>query len=56
MSRIGKAPIPVPGSVNVALADRQITVPESVITHLVRQLERSPAAIRDFISQVSAVG
>ena len=32
-------------------ADRQVTVPESVITHLVRQLERSPAAIRDFIAR-----
>ena len=32
-------------------ADRQITVPESVITHLVRQLERSPAAMRDFIAR-----
>jgi chromosomal replication initiation ATPase DnaA len=32
-------------------ADRQIVVPESVVTHLVRQLERSPAAIRDFIAK-----
>ena len=32
-------------------ADRQITVPESVVTHLVRQLERSPASIRDFIAK-----
>jgi chromosomal replication initiation ATPase DnaA len=32
-------------------ADRQLTVPESVVTHLVRQLERSPAAIRDFIAR-----
>ncbi len=31
--------------------DRQLLVPESVITHLVRQLERSPAAIRDFIDR-----
>jgi chromosomal replication initiation ATPase DnaA len=30
-------------------ADRQVTVPESVVLHLVRQLERSPAALRDFI-------
>ncbi len=30
-------------------ADRQLVVPESVVTHLVRTLERSPAALRDFI-------
>ena len=32
-------------------ADRQVTVPESVVTHLVRTLERSPAALRDFIQR-----
>jgi chromosomal replication initiation ATPase DnaA len=32
-------------------ADRQLTVPESVVMHLVRTLERSPAAIRDFIAR-----
>jgi chromosomal replication initiation ATPase DnaA len=32
-------------------ADRQLAVPESVVTHLVRTLERSPAALRDFIQR-----
>ena len=32
-------------------ADRQLLVPENVVTVLVRQLERSPAAIRDFIAR-----
>ena len=32
-------------------ADRQLDVPESVVTHLVRTLERSPAALRDFIAR-----
>ena len=32
-------------------ADRQIVVPEGVVTHLVRTLERSPAALRDFIQR-----
>jgi chromosomal replication initiation ATPase DnaA len=35
-------------------ADRQLTVPHSVVTHLVRTLERSPAAIRDFIAKADA--
>jgi chromosomal replication initiation ATPase DnaA len=35
-------------------ADRQVIVPESVVMHLVRQLERSPAAIRDFIARADA--
>jgi chromosomal replication initiation ATPase DnaA len=35
-------------------ADRQLTVPESVVTHLVRTLERSPAALRDFIQRADA--
>ena len=33
-------------------ADRQLTVPEAVITGLVRQLERSPSALRNFIARV----
>ncbi len=32
-------------------ADRQVTVPETVVTRLVQGLERSPAAIRDFIAR-----
>jgi chromosomal replication initiation ATPase DnaA len=32
-------------------ADRQVEVPEVVVTELVRRLERSPAAIRDFIAR-----
>jgi chromosomal replication initiation ATPase DnaA len=32
-------------------ADRQLTVPESVVLHLVQTLERSPAALRDFIAR-----
>jgi chromosomal replication initiation ATPase DnaA len=32
-------------------ADRQITVPEGVVLHLVQTLERSPAALRDFIAR-----
>jgi chromosomal replication initiation ATPase DnaA len=32
-------------------ADRQVQVPEAVVTELVQQLERSPAAIRDFIAR-----
>jgi chromosomal replication initiation ATPase DnaA len=35
-------------------ADRQVSVPEAVVIHLVRQLERSPAAIRDFIQRADA--
>jgi len=35
-------------------ADRQIIVPEAVVTHLARQLERSPAALRDFIARADA--
>ena len=35
-------------------ADRQLVVPESVVTHLVRSLERSPAALRDFIARADA--
>lgn len=35
-------------------ADRQLTVPEAVITSLVRNLERTPAAIRAFITRADA--
>ena len=35
-------------------ADRQLNIPESVVTHLVRTLERSPAAVRDFIQRADA--
>jgi len=36
-------------------ADRQVMVPESVVAHMIRSLERSPAAIRDFVAQADAV-
>jgi chromosomal replication initiation ATPase DnaA len=36
-------------------ADRQLAVPESVVTHLVRTLERSPAALRDFIQRADSL-
>jgi chromosomal replication initiation ATPase DnaA len=36
-------------------ADRQIAVPQSVVSHLVRTLERSPAALRDFIAKADAL-
>ena len=35
-------------------ADRQLNIPESVVTHLVRTLERSPAALRDFIQRADS--
>ncbi|MBW8708203.1 MAG: hypothetical protein JF627_02885 [Alphaproteobacteria bacterium] len=35
-------------------ADRQLAVPESVIAHMIRSLERSPGAIRDFVAQADA--
>lgn len=35
-------------------ADRQVTVPESVVSHMIRSLERSPAAIRDFVASADA--
>jgi len=35
-------------------ADRQVQVPESVVTHMIRKLERSPAAIRDFVAGADA--
>jgi chromosomal replication initiation ATPase DnaA len=36
-------------------ADRQLQVPESVVAHMIRNLERSPGAIRDFVDQADAV-
>jgi chromosomal replication initiation ATPase DnaA len=36
-------------------ADRQVMVPESVVAHMIRSLERSPGAIRDFIARADAV-
>ncbi|HEX3754358.1 MAG TPA: hypothetical protein VHV26_04700 [Rhizomicrobium sp.] len=35
-------------------ADRQLTVPQAVVVHMIRQLERSPGAIRDFIARADA--
>lgn len=35
-------------------ADRQVQVPENVVTHMIRALERSPAAIRDFVARADA--
>jgi chromosomal replication initiation ATPase DnaA len=35
-------------------ADRQVAVPEAVVIRLVQGLERSPAAIRDFIARLDA--
>ena len=35
-------------------ADRQVEVPESVVLHMIRELERSPAAIRDFVARADA--
>lgn len=36
-------------------ADRQLVVPESVVSHMIASLERSPGAIRDFIARADAV-
>jgi chromosomal replication initiation ATPase DnaA len=36
-------------------ADRQVQVPENVVVHMIRSLERSPAAIRDFVARADAV-
>jgi chromosomal replication initiation ATPase DnaA len=36
-------------------ADRQLTVPENVVDHMIRKLERSPAAIRDFVARADAL-
>jgi chromosomal replication initiation ATPase DnaA len=35
-------------------ADRQLQVPEPVIAHMIARLERSPAAIRDFVARADA--
>jgi chromosomal replication initiation ATPase DnaA len=35
-------------------ADRQVQVPESVVSHMIRELERSPGAIRDFVAGADA--
>ena len=35
-------------------ADRQVQVPESVVRHMIGALERSPAAIRDFVARADA--
>jgi len=35
-------------------ADRQLTVSDTVIQQMVRRLERSPAAIRDFVAEADA--
>ncbi len=35
-------------------ADRQLAVPEAVIAHMIRSLERSPSAIRDFVARADA--
>jgi chromosomal replication initiation ATPase DnaA len=32
-------------------ADRQLTVPDAVVTQMIRALERSPAAVRDFVAR-----
>jgi chromosomal replication initiation ATPase DnaA len=36
-------------------ADRQLTVPESVISHMIASLERSPGAIRDFVARADTL-
>ena len=35
-------------------ADRQVQVPESVVAHMIRALERSPGAIRDLVARADA--
>ncbi len=35
-------------------ADRQLQVPENVVSHMVRSLERSPGAVRDFVAKADA--
>lgn len=32
-------------------ADRQLAVPDGVVAHMIKSLERSPAAIRDFVAR-----
>jgi chromosomal replication initiation ATPase DnaA len=36
-------------------ADRQVQVPENVVAHMIRSLERSPAAIRDFVARADTI-
>ena len=35
-------------------ADRQLSVPDSVVTQMIRALERSPAAVRDFVARADS--
>jgi chromosomal replication initiation ATPase DnaA len=35
-------------------ADRQLVVPDAVITQMIRALERSPGAVRDFVARADA--
>ena len=35
--------------------DRQLIVPDAVISHMIGRLERSPAAIRDFVARADAL-
>jgi chromosomal replication initiation ATPase DnaA len=35
-------------------ADRQLAVPDAVVTRMINSLERSPAAIRDFVAEADA--
>ena len=35
-------------------ADRQLSVPEGVVVHMIASLERSPGAIRDFVAKADA--
>ncbi|HEY0282292.1 MAG TPA: hypothetical protein VGC27_06695 [Rhizomicrobium sp.] len=35
-------------------ADRQLSVPDTVVTQIIRALERSPAAMRDFVARADA--
>lgn len=35
-------------------ADRQLTVPDAVISQMIRSLERSPSAVRDFVARADA--
>jgi chromosomal replication initiation ATPase DnaA len=36
-------------------ADRQLSVPGAVVSHMIASLERSPGAIRDFVARADAV-
>ncbi|MDR3528030.1 MAG: hypothetical protein P4L57_12210, partial [Rhizomicrobium sp.] len=35
-------------------ADRQVQVPEAVIVQMIRALERSPGAVRDFVARADS--